>query len=267
MGGGGGCCVANCCVGDCCIGNCGFCCIGDFFSCSDNGCCVGNCGDNSSSSSSSGSSSKTAKEDHAALIANEIAEMRTRSATEAKQQEEDIIKDVNETMEEFVKWIREINNQPIGGRNLNINIKQIEELNEALRKKIVGFIGKKLEDRLILTDPEVSTILAERDDTKRKKNFDDFYIARKRDAIRALIEEIETSVREQSDSIEREIQNRIKELDNNMKQEARAFDDLRKMKDEQDSRLSEKQIEYMYYENLCDIMFDELKMSSWNVGR
>ena len=201
MGGGGGCYVANC--------------------------CVGNCGDTSSSNS------KTAGEDHAALIANELAEMRERSATDAKKQEGDIIDDVNETMQKFTKWIREINKQKIGGRNLNININQIEELNEALRKK----------------------------------NFDDFYVARKREAIRALIEEIETSVREQSDSIEREIQNRIKELDNNMQQEARAFDDLRKMKIEQDSRLAAKQVEYMYYENLCDIMFDELKTSSLNVGR
>ena len=256
MGGGGG-----CCVGDfCCIANCGFCCIGDFFSCSDSGCCVGNCGDTSTNS-------RTAEEDHAALIANELAEMRERSATDAKNQEGEIIDDVNETMQEFIKWIREINKQKIGGRNLNINIKQIEELNEALRKKIVGFIGKKLDDRLIMTDPEVSTILGERDAATRKKNFDDFYVARKREAIRALIEEIETSVREQSDSIEREIQNRIKELDNNMQQEARAFDDLRKMKVEQDSRLATKQVEYMYYDNLCDIMLDELKTSSLNVGR
>ena len=255
MGGGGG-----CCVGDCCVGDCGFCCIGDFFSSSSGGCCVGDCGDTSRSS-------KTAEEDHAALIANELAEMRTRSATEAAKEEGDIIDDVNETMKEFIKWIREINKQKIGGRSLNLNINQIEELNESLRKKIVGFIGKKLEDRLIMTDPEVSTILAERDVAKRKKNFDDFYVARKRDAIRTLIREIETSVREQSDSIEREIQDRIKELDNNMQQEARAFDDLRKMKIEQNSRLAEKQVEYMYYENLCDIMFDELKTSSLNVGR
>ena len=257
MGGGGG-----CCVGDfCCVANCGFCCIGDFFSCSDSGCCVGNCGDTSSSNS------KTAEEDHAALIANELAEMRERSATDAKQQEGDIIDDVNETMTEFVKWIRDVNKKQIGGRNLNININQIEELNAALRNKIVGFIGKKLEDRLIMTDNEVSTILGERDAAKRKKNFDEFYEARKREAIRALIDEIDKSVREQSESIEREIQNRIRELDNNMQQEARAFDDLRKMKVEQDSRLAGKQVEYMFYENLCDIMFDELKTSSLQVGR
>lgn len=258
MGGGGGC-GDFCCVANCCVANCGFCCIGDFFSCSDSGCCVGNCGDTSRG--------KTAKEDHAAIVANELAEMRKRSATDAKKQENDIIDDVNETMEEFIKWIQDVNKKKIGDKNLNINVTQIKKLNEDLRKKIVGFIGNKLDDKLVMTDPEVSTILAERDANKRKKNFDDFYNKRKREAIRQLIKEIESSVRSQSDSIEREIQNRIMELDNNMRQEARAFDDLRKMKVEQDSRLSGKQIEYMFYVNLCDIMFDELKTGNLNVGR
>lgn len=256
MGGGGGC-------GDfCCVANCGFCCIGDFFSCSDSGCCVGNCCVNDSPSSS-----KTAKEDHAAMIANELAEMRQRSDKEAREQENDIITDTNETLDEFIKWIQDVNKTKIGGKNLNINIDKIKELNEALRKKIVGFIGKKLDDKLVMTNPEVSTILAETDKATRKKNFDDFYKARKREAIRELITEIETSVREQSESIEREIQNRIRELNNNMAQETQAFEELKKLKEEEDSRLAEKQIEYMYYAELCDIMFNELKTSSLKVGR
>ncbi len=252
MGGGGG-----CCIGDCCVANCGFCCIGDFFSCSD--CCVGNCGDNSSG--------KTAKIDHTAIINNELAEMRNRSAADAKKEEDSIITDVNSTMIEFIKWLEGVNRQKIGGRNLNINIDKIKELNEALRKKVVGFIGKRLDDKLVMTDPEVSTILAETDDAKRKKNFDDFYDNRLREAIREMIKEIETSVREQSEAIEREIQNRINELNNNMAQETRAFEEIKKLKDKEDSRLAEVQVDYMYYANLCDIMFDELKTSSLNIGR
>lgn len=252
MGGGGG-----CCIGDCCVANCGFCCIGDFFSCSD--CCVGNCGDNSSG--------KTAKIDHTAIINNELAEMRNRSAADAKKEEDSIITDVNSTMIEFIKWLEGVNRQKIGGRNLNINIDKIKELNEALRKKVIGFIGKRLDDKLVMTDPEVSTILAETDDAKRKKNFDDFYDNRLREAIREMIKEIETSVREQSEAIEREIQNRINELNNNMAQETRAFEEIKKLKDKEDSRLAEVQVDYMYYANLCDIMFDELKTSSLNIGR
>ena len=253
MGGGG------CCVGNCCVANCGFCCIGDFHSCGN--CCVGNCGDKPISH-------KTAEEDHTAMINNELAEMRKRSATDAKKQEEDIITDTNESMTEFIKWIKEdVNKKKIGGKNLNINIDKIEELNKALEKKIVGFIGKRLDDKLVMTNSDVSTILAERNNAKRKKNFDEYYEARHREAIRELITEIETSVREQSAAIEREIQNRLNEINNNMAQETKAFEELKRIKAQEDSRLAEKQVEYMYYADLCDIMFNELKFSSLTVDR
>lgn len=259
MGGGGGC-------GDfCCVGDCGFCCVANccVFKTSCGDCCVGNC----CVSDSVPKDKERDKENREAMIANELAQMRTRSATDAKKEEDAIITDVNETMEDFIKWLQDINKQKIGGRNLNINIDKIKELNENLRKKIVGFIGKKLDNKIVRTDPEVDTILAELDDAKRKKNFDNFYHARMREAIRELIKEIESSVREQSAAIEREIQNRIQELNNSMAKETCAFEELKKLKQQEDSRLGEKQIEYMYYSNLCDIMFNELKMSNLTVGR
>lgn len=256
MGGGCGCCVGNCCIGDCCVGNCGFCCV--FDSCSDSGCCVGNCGVSSSSS--------TPKEDHAVKTANELAEMRDRAKKNAATEEGQIVDNVNKTMTEFIEWLKDVNRTKIGGKNLDINLDKIRELNEELRKKIVGFIGTKLENRLVQTDNEVSMILAELDDAKRKKNFDDFYAARMHDAIQDLITEIENSVAEQSEAIEREIQNRIKELNNTMEQETRALEDLKKLKEQEDSRLAERQVEYMYYADLCDIMYDELKTRSLGVG-
>ncbi|MBR4904114.1 MAG: hypothetical protein IKZ53_05540 [Selenomonadaceae bacterium] len=256
MGGGGGCCVGDCCVMACCVGNCGFCCV--FDSCSDSGCCVGNCGVSSSSS--------TPKEDHAIKTANELAEMTDRAEKNAAEEEKQIVDNVNKTMAEFIEWLKEVNRTKIGGKNLDINIDKIRELNEELRKKIVGFIGTRLKNRIHSSDSEVSTILAELDDTKRKKNFDDFYAARMHDAIQDLITEIEDSVREQSDAIEREIQNRIKELNNVMAQETRAFEDLKKLKEQEDSRLAEKQVEYMYYADLCDVMYNELATKNLGIG-
>ncbi|MBR4153129.1 MAG: hypothetical protein IKT98_09255 [Selenomonadaceae bacterium] len=255
MGGGCGCCVGNCCIGDCCVGNCSFCCV---FDCSDGRCCVGNCGATATTS--------TPKEDHAVKTANELAEMRERSKKNAAEEEQQIVDNVNKTMTEFIEWLKDVNKSKIGGKNLDINIDKIRELNDELRKKIVGFIGTKLENRINSTDSEVSMILAERDDTKRKKNFDEFYVARMNDAIRDLITEIEDSVREQSDAIEREIQNRIKELNNVMAQETRAFEDLKKLKEQEDSRLAEKQVEYMYYADLCDVMYNELATKNLGIG-
>ena len=262
--GGGGCCVGDC--GFCCIGDCGFCCV---FKCSDCGdCCVGHCSDNPAprrGGSSGGGYVEDPTAKHAALIANELAEMRKRATEESKKDETDCLKDIDENIDYFVKLLEEINQKKFGGRSLNLNIDQIRKINEKLHDEVVGSIGKTLDSRLVTTDKELSVILEERDNSKRKQNFDDFYRRIRREAIRALIEKIETSVRKQSESIEREIQNRLNEVKNNMDEETRALEELQKLKANEDSRIAEKQIEYMYYEDLCDIMYDNLKISS--IGR
>ena len=254
MGGGGGC-------GDfCCIGDCGFCCIGDFCSkCGD--CCVGHCGDCGDNSYSGGGCSnyEDPQTKHAAVIANELADMKKKSTTDAKKQEDDIIKDINETMDEFIAWIKKENGKQYSGRSLNININKIEELNEELRNEVVGAIGKYLDEKLVMTDEDVNLILSETNDKIRKKNFEDFYQRTLRDAIRKLIKIIEDSVKKQSESIEQEIQNRINEVKKSMSEETNAFEELQKIKQQKDIGLAEKRVEYMYYENLCDIMFDQLK--------
>lgn len=257
---GGGCCVGDC--GFCCVADCGFCCV---FKCSDCGdCCVGHCSDCSDnhSSKSSGGYVEDPAAKHSALIANELAEMRTRATEDAKKDEADCIKDIDENIQFFVKLLEEVNQKNYGGRSLNLNIDQIKKINEKLHNEVVGFIGKKLDNRLVMTDKELSVILEERDLNKRKKNFNEFYQRVRRDAIRALIEKIETAVREQSESIEREIQNRLNEVKTNMSEETRALEELQNLKQKESSRIAEKQVEYMYYENLCDIMYDNLKFSN-----
>ena len=56
----------------------------------------------------------------------------------------------------------------------NINISGIRANNEDLKKEVNGYIGNIIDERLVLTDKELSVILGERDDSKRKKNFDAF---------------------------------------------------------------------------------------------
>ena len=256
--GGGGCCIGDC--GFCCVADCGFCCV---FKCSDCGdCCVGHCSDNPAPRSSGGGYLEDPAAKHAALIANELAEMRKRATEDAKKDEADCIKDIDENVQFFVKLLEEVNQKNYGGRSLNLNIDQIKKINEKLRNEVVGFIGKQLDNRLVMTDKKLSVILEERDTAKRKKNFGDFYQTVRRDAIRALIEKIETAVREQSESIEKEIQNRLNEVKTNMSEETQALEELQKLKDQENSRVAEKQVEYMFYEDLCDIMYDNLKFSN-----
>ena len=56
----------------------------------------------------------------------------------------------------------------------NINISGIRANNEDLKKEVNGYIGNIIDERLVLTDKELSVIFEERDDNKRKKNFDAF---------------------------------------------------------------------------------------------
>lgn len=249
MGGGG------CCVGNCCIANCGFCCIGDFFGCSSDGsCCVGNCAD------SGGPGSDT----HAQKISNELASIRERAANFAREQEEQITKDIDDSMTEFLEWIESINSKKIGGRALSINVERLKRLNRDMHDDVEGFIGRQLNERLVSTDNEVTNILAEPDDKKRKKNFDDFYERIKREAVRELIKKIEESVERQSDSVEREIKNRMDEVQSSMQGELKALRELQTAQQSEASALKEKQLEYMYYLDLCDTMDEELKRAEAN---
>ena len=185
--------------------------------------------------------------------------MRKRATEDAKKDEADCLKDIDENIQYFIKLLEEVNSKKYGGRSLNINIDRIKEINGKLRDEVVGFVGRKFDNRLVATDREVAVILEERDNAKRKKNFEAFYQRIRKEALRELIEKIETAVREQSDSIELEIKNRLREVNNNMNEETNAFDELQRIKEQENSQLAIKQIEYMYYDNLCDIMFENLK--------
>lgn len=249
MGGGGGC-------GDfCCVMDCGFCCVLDCCIGNSGGCCVGNCGVCNSDCGGDTQPPGDPGRDHAERIANELAEMRTKSAREAKKSEEEIIKDINETMNDFADWLKKINVTKYGGRSLNLNIDAVKKINSDLRDRVVGFIGNRLDDELVMTNPKVSTILADTNDATRKKNFDEFYQKILRKAIKELIETIETAVRKQSESVEKELQVRLNEVNNSMREETEAFEELQKVKQEEGSKLAEKQVEYMFYETMCDVMF------------
>lgn len=251
MGCGGGCCIGNCCVGNCCIGNCGFCCIGDITSLfsssssSGGGCGVGRITDQTSN-------------DITVKVAAELEKMKKRADEEAKKQEADIIQDINETMEDFIDWIKDENKNKYDGVSLNINTDRIEKLNNDLRDDVVGFIGKKLSDRLVMTDKELDRILSEPDDGNRNKNFNDFYDRILRDAIRELIKTIEESVKKQSESIEAEIQIRLKEVNRSLEREVKEFEELQAAVKSEGDALARKQIEYMYQDALCDVMMNEL---------
>lgn len=163
-------------------------------------------------------------------------------------------------MDKLLETLGEINQQDFGGKRLNINVKEMQNKNDDLKKEVVGFIGNYMDGRLVLSDPELSKILNESDDKKRKKKFDAFYIQLQGQAVDKLKSKIEITVHKQEEMIRKEIQNRMTEVDKNMQEATTAYEEILRMKEEQeDSMIEEKQIQYCYQYELSAILSGQLE--------
>lgn len=117
-----------------------------------------------------------------------------------------------------------------------------------------------MDNRLVLSDHELSEILKIIDDKKRKKKFDAFYSKLQRQAVDKLKSKIEITVHKQEEVIRKEIQNRLAEVDKNMQEATNAYEEILRMKEEQDdSKIEEKQIQYCYQYELSEILLGQLE--------
>lgn len=166
---------------------------------------------------------------------------------------------INRSMDSFMIEIEKINQQSFFGEKLNINTKAIREKNEQLNKQVVGCISSVLNTRLVQTDKELSTILAEKDDKKRKKNFDKFVKRVQKSALDKLKTKIEKTVKAQSEVVSNEIKTRQKEVDARMKESIKELTEIMEVKEKSDSDVKKKQIDFMYQSTLCDLLLAEIK--------
>ena len=187
--------------------------------------------------------------------------MKKRAADEGKQIGDEAFDSINQYMSEFMQHLKKINSGTYGGKKLNIKIDVIEQEIDKLRTEVANFIGDRLNDRLILTDSELSVILEERNDKKRSKNFDDFYARVHKKAVLDLVGKIEEVIAKQFAMVDTEIRMRLKEVDSSMQDALKSYNDAEKMKEQQDSALAQKQIDCMYKVTVADIMLDELKVA------
>lgn len=239
MGGGG------CCVGDFCL-NCGLIDkIRDFF-CSDSG---GGCGYHPGVNET---------EAHAKKIANELADMKQKMGDYSKKIENQIIEVINGSLKEFIDMVARLNLQEYGGKTLNINVEGIRENNEKLKKEVVGCISSVLNDRLVLTDSELSVILEERDDKKRAANFDKFVKKVQKSALAKLKIRIENTVNKQTQMVNDEIKTRMNEVEKNMNAAFSSYNDILEMKAQDSVEIEKNKMNYIYKLGLYDLLSDEI---------
>ncbi len=198
--------------------------------------------------------------DHSKSNADMLAELKRDIRNETETTEKRIIDNINESLNILLEELEKINGQNFGGKTLNINIKEIRDKNDSLKKEVIGFIGNYLDNRLVLSDYGLSQILKETDDKKRKQKFDNFHQKLRQQAVKELKSKIEITVHKQEGIIREEIQNRLAEVDQSMQEATKAYEEILHMKDEQEnSKIEEKQVQYCYQYELADILLGQLE--------
>lgn len=161
---------------------------------------------------------------------------------------------INVFLNQFVSYLWKINDGVYGGKKLNIKMDVIERELHNLENEVTEFVGNRMDERLVLTDPKLSVILANEDDAERKRRFDEFYVTIHRLAVKDLGQEIKTVIAKQFAIVNKEIRDRLDEVDQSMKDALDEYRQAEKMKMEKNDDLSYKQIEYMYRIDLARIL-------------
>ncbi len=241
----GGCCVGNCCVANCCIMDNAF---GDFFRDLFGDDSTGSCGYHPSA---------TVTESHAKKTADELAVMKESIRESTEKKEKEIIDYIDRSMNSLIKDLRDMNRATYGGKSLNINIEGIREKSEKLKKEVVGYIGNVMDEKLVLTDKELSMILEERDDEKRTKNFKAFCKKVQKKSLSGLVKKIEDTVKQQEAMIRKDIESRMSEVDKSMQEAMRAYTEILNQKQQDNTKMEETQIKYIYQYELASILLEQ----------
>lgn len=240
--GGGGCCIGDCCLIDCCA----FDAIKSLFRKSSGGGC-GYC------------PGPWGSEDHSKKIAGELEDMKKNRRESTEKVEKSITDELMKSTENFVNELERINHNSFGNVTLKLNIEEIRHQSEMLKNSIKGTFADHLDQRLILTDNELSVILEERDDKKRAKRFNEFCDRIELEAINKLKAKIKKTVENQQKLISGEIKARINEVEKSASDLIDNLTAITKLKNSGDNKAEEQKLNAEYKSELCSIVYDVLE--------
>ncbi|MBR4695471.1 MAG: hypothetical protein IKO94_05260 [Selenomonadaceae bacterium] len=126
-----------------------------------------------------------------AKIANEVAEFQGRAKNQCDHLDGDLSIVLEQSSKAIVEWIA-ANGDAVG----NEVAEKVKGIFHKLQSDITGFYYAYMEERLLVTNSEWSVILAERDDEKRQKNSEAFYVRNFRHAAADVNSKIETAFRQ-----------------------------------------------------------------------
>lgn len=201
--------------------------------------------------------SENGNAEHAQRIAEELAKKRKVMRIESRKLENQIIKYVNASLDSLLKDIESINEIKYGNISLRLNMKAIIKKNDALKENVIGCISDKIDDRLVLTDIELSEIMAERDSIKRTEKLDDFCNKLQKEALISFQGKIKKAMKQQMWLIRREIEGRIRDVENSLDESVKIYTNL--LENQEDHIIMKKnKSEYMFQQGICDCFLEIL---------
>ena len=188
----------------CCVGNC-------------SNCCVGNCGD------CGNKAAMELKAKHEKEVANELAEMRREQKKEGEVLEKDLLKYAEGAYVELLQVLELVNKKDFNGKKLNINIERLRQEQENLRKNVVGSMGNLFDELLQPKSPEMAVIIKENNAEKRNSMYKEYINKIKLKSRNGLKAKIERNIEKQKEIIFKEINNRLEEINSDLKRAEKAY--------------------------------------------
>ncbi|MBQ5585681.1 MAG: hypothetical protein IIU71_04765, partial [Selenomonadaceae bacterium] len=158
-------------------------------------------------------------------------------------------------------------------RALNINVQAIRQKRQELSKEVVGFIGTRLHDRIVTTDPELAPMLKEKDDKKRNANVKKFCEKVLQEAKNDLKAQVRKTVQAQQDVVRKELESRLAEINNSLQKSTAAYNELLEANEKNDLEQERLKLQYMYEYDIYNVIgdkigvFDDIKVGVRSNGK
>ena len=204
-----------------------------------------------------GSIAGTGNEEYTQRIAEELAEKRKIVRNESRKLEQQLIGYVNASLDNLLEEVSRINEIQWGDNTLSLNMKEVVRKNNELKEKIMGCISDKVDDRLVLTDVELSAIMAERDDKKRSEELENFCSKIQREALMSFRYQIKKTMKRQLSLIRKEIEGRINDVGNSLDESVKVYTELLENREDH-IKMQKSKAEYMFQQGVCDCFLSVL---------
>lgn len=223
----------------CCVGNC-------------SNCCVGNCGD------CGNKAAMELKAKHEKEVANELAEMRREQKKEGEVLEKDLLEYAEGAYVELLQVLEQVNKKDYNGKKLNINIERLREEQEKLRKNVVGSMGNLFDELLQPKSPEMAVIIRENNADKRDSMYKEYINKIKLKSRNGLKAKIERNIEKQKEIIFKEINNRLEEINSDLKRAEKAYTEVLAIDKNNRKELEGIQAKNQYQYEIYNVLKDEI---------